>query len=111
MESEILNKIKETITPKKKTIDAKGAYTLSRYGQKLTEEEIYQRSIDDIGNLIVLKSQSGETSVLYEFDNTFVNMKENISKYFNDLGFLVITLDEEICKSIKSPKLLISWER
>ena len=111
MESEILSKIKETITPKKKIIDAEGAYTLSKYGQKLTEEEVYQRSIDDIGNLIVLKSQNGETSVLYEFDNTFVGMEENISKYFNDLGFLVITLDGEMCKGIKSPKLLISWER
>ena len=34
MENEILNKIKDTIVPKKKVINAEGAYTLFKYGHK-----------------------------------------------------------------------------
>ena len=111
MENEILNKIKDTIVPKKKVINAEGAYTLFKYGQQLTEDEIYHRSIDSINNSIAARSQGGKTYCLYEFDNTFAKMGENISKYFTEMGFAVIIIDENLCKNIKSPKILICWER
>lgn len=111
MENEILNKIKDTIVPKKKVINAEGAYTLFKYGQQLTEDEIYHRSIDSINNSIAARSQGGKTYCLYEFDNTFAKMGENISKYFTEMGFAVIIINENLCKNIKSPKILICWER
>lgn len=111
MKDEIITKIKEVVVPKKKTIDAEGAYTLSKYGQRLTEDEVYHRSINDIGNLITIKSQNGGSSILYEFDYTFASMKSNLTQYFTELGYLVIVIDESISKDIKTPKLFISWEK
>lgn len=111
MEDKIIKKVKELIIPTKKVIDVNTAYSLSKYGQKLTEDEIYNRSITEINNLITIKSQNGNTSAIYEYDFTFPNMLDKLKNYLVDLGFLVIVIDNTIDSRIKIPRLFISWER
>lgn len=106
---ELLEKIKESV--KRKTITASEAYTLSKYNQKLTEEEIFRRAIDNINSNISIKSQNGGSSIIYEFDYTFKDMQENLVKYFTDLGYNVLILDNKISEFIKTPKMAIFWEK
>jgi len=109
MEDKFINKVKNVIS--RKPLNAETAYTLSVYGQRMSKDNVYQKSISDIESRIELRSQNKGTSILYEYDNNFPTMGEDIMKYFKDLGYIVLMIDSSTFKEIKNPKLLISWER
>ena len=58
MEDKIIDKIKDVVAPKRKTISSEGAYTLTRYGQKMSESNVIDRYIQRIDESIMCKCQN-----------------------------------------------------
>ena len=105
------NKLKSILSPRKKEISALDAYTKSKYGEALTEEEMYNKCLVEIEETIIAKCNSGQDTLLYGFDNAIVTLEDKLVKHYKDLGYNVVILDSKISSCLKSHYLLITWAK
>ena len=98
--------LKQKYDERKDPLTAEYAYTLKRYNKKLTAEQVFRQALEEINDRI---KGSYSSCILFEYDNTYSEMKQKLIDYYENLGFYVLHID--VNDSIKQPKLLIVWER
>lgn len=106
-----ITKVKDAIIPPKKNLTAFDAYTLTEYGVRMTEKEIFDKDVEKIEASIVAKCNSSQTSLVYNYDETIPQLEEQLVKHYKDLGYGVVVLNSKIDKCIKSSQLYITWNR
>lgn len=111
MEDKIIDKIKDVVVPKRKTINSEGAYTLTKYGQKMTESNVIDRYIQRIDESIMCKCQNDQYSLIYELDYGIINLKDKLSEYYKSLGYVVEILDSAVNKCFIKPCIYITWAK
>ena len=102
---ELITKLWLKIKKTSKPLTSEDAYTLKKYGKRMDEAEVLSNAISSINDYI---KNTSKTYVVFEYDFTYSNMRESITKYYTDLGYHVLHIKEEY---MRKPKLMISWER
>ena len=102
---EIITALWLRIKGKSEPLTSEDAYTLKKYGKRMDEAEVLSDALSFINDCIKMASK---TYVVFEYDFTYPDMRESITKYYTDLGYHVLHIKEEY---MSKPKLMISWER
>ena len=106
-----MNKIKDLLTKwfGEPVLNANSAYSISKYGKIVSDEELYREALKNINLMIKFKSESGDMSLILELANNnhdYITDKDRIIEYFSQLNFFVKEVD--ICDN---PYLFISWKQ
>ena len=102
---EVITTLWLRIKGKSEPLTSEDAYTLKNYGKRMDEAEVLSDALSFINDCIRMTSK---TYVVFEYDFTYPDMRESITKYYTDLGYHVLHIKEEY---MSKPKLMISWER
>lgn len=102
---EIITTLWLRIKGKTEPLTSEDAYTLKKYGKRMDEAEVLSDALSFINDCIKMTSK---TYVVFEYDFTYPDMRESITKYYTNLGYHVLHIKEEY---MSKPKLMISWER
>lgn len=105
--------IKETIKEftAKKEFTAVRAYSLTKYGEPMDENQIFNKYIKTISELIESKAQRRYYSLVIDIDPGFPDISINLVECFSNKGYTCFILDNSIDNRIKTPQLFISWDR
>lgn len=101
----IITDLKRRIKERNNPLTSEDAYTLNKYGKRMDEAEVLSDALSFINDCIKMTSK---TYVIFEYDFTYPDMRESITKYYTDLDYHVLHIKEEY---MNKPKLMISWER
>lgn len=105
--------IKDTIKEftAKKEFTAVRAYSLTKYGELMDEEQIFNKYIKNISEMIESKALKGFFSLVIDLDPGFPTISENLVSCFSEKGYICFILDKNIDERIKNPQLFVSWDR
>lgn len=105
--------IKDTIKEftSKKEFTAVRAYSLTKYGEPMDEEQIFNKYVKNISEMIESKAIKGFFSLVIDLDPGFPVISENLVKCFSDKGYICFILDKTFDERIKTPQLFVSWDR
>ena len=106
-----MNKIKELLIKwfSEPLLNAKSAYSISKYGKLISDEELYKEALKNIHSMIKFKAETGDMSLILELANNnhdYITDKGRIIEYFSQLNFFVKEVD--ICDN---QYLFISWKQ
>lgn len=105
----ITEKIKDFA--KKKPLTSVQTYAITRYGEPMNEEQIYERYIQNIDEMLESKSRRGYYSLVIDADSGFPNISTKIVDTYTERGFTCFILDKETDSRIVNPQIFISWNR
>ena len=97
--------------PKSKPLNALDAYTITKYGLKLSKDALHKRCIEEITSLMRIKSARNEYSLAFDLDENIPELGIYLSEYYTNLGFTCFVLDNSIDKRIEIPQLYLSWKQ
>ncbi len=105
--------IKDTIKEftAKKEFTAVRAYSLTKYGEPMDEDQIFNKYVKTISELIESKAQRGYYSLVIDIDPGFPEISTNLVDCFSNKGYTCFILDSSIDTRIKTPQLFVSWDR
>ena len=106
-----MNKIKELLIKwfGEPVLNANSAYSISKYGKLISDEELYKEALKNIHSMIKFKAETGDMSLILELANNnhdYITDKDRIIEYFSQLNFFVKEVD--ICDN---QYLFISWKQ
>ena len=107
----IMNKLKTLLNSwfSEPVLNAKSAYSISKYGKIISDDERYKEALKNIHSMIKFKAESGDMSLILELVNNnhdYITDKDKIIEYFSQLNFFVKEVD--ICDN---QYLFISWKQ
>lgn len=105
--------IKDTIKEftAKKEFTAVRAYSLTKYGEPMDEEQIFNKYVKNISEMIESKALKGFFSLVIDLDPGFPDICNNLVDCFTTKGYTCFILDNKIDSRIKTPQLFVSWDR
>lgn len=106
-----MNKIKELLIKwfSEPVLNANSAYSISKYGNLISDEELYKEALKNIHSMIKFKAETGDMSLILELVNNnhnYITNKDKIIEYFSQLNFFVKEVD-----IYDNQYLFISWKQ
>lgn len=110
-----MNKLKTLFNSLLKTwfsepvLNAKSAYSISKYGKIISDEERYKEALKNIHSMIKFKAESGDMSLILELINNnhdYITDKDKIIEHFTGLSFFLKEVD-----ILDNSYLFISWKK
>jgi len=92
----------------KNVISANDAYTSSKFGSNENINKNTKRVISDINKTIHFKTQIKKYSLIHDLEDENV-LIENIIQYFENLGYNVLLLNNELNEKITGEYIFITW--
>lgn len=105
----IKEKIKDYM--RKKVLTADQAYSLTNYGEPLTEEDLLMKINKRIDELIEQKAAGGLYSMTFDMDSGFPNITTKLIDHYTERGFTCLVIDQDFDKRVIRPHLFISWNK
>ena len=105
----ITEKIKDLT--KKKQLNATQMYALTKYGDPMTENQIYERYIQTIDEMLESKARQGYYSLTIDADSGFPDISDKVIETYLNRGFNCFLLDSNSVSGINNPQIFISWNR
>lgn len=100
----------ENWLPKSEPLNALDAYTITKYGMRLSKEALYTKCTEEIFSLMQAKSIKNSYSLVFDLDENLPELGKYLEEYYSKLGFNCLILDSTIDKRIETPQLYISWK-
>lgn len=95
----------------KREFTAVETYSLTKYGEPMNEDQIFNKYVKTINELIESKAQRGYYSLVLDLDPGFPEISAKLVEHFSNKEYTCFILDKDIDKRIKTPQLFISWDR
>lgn len=105
----ITDKIKDFA--KKKPLTAVQTYAVTKYGEPMTEEEIFEKYIQSIDEMLESKARRGYYSLVIDADSGFPDITDKIVNTYTERGFTCFVLDKQMIAGLVNPQIFISWNR
>ena len=107
----IMNKLKTLLNSwfSEPVLNAKSAYSISKYGKIISDDERYKEALKNIHSMIKFKAESGDMSLILELINNnhdYITDKDKIIEYFTGLSFFLKEVD-----ILDNSYLFISWKK
>lgn len=105
-----LTDIKEKWLPKgQKAYTVMDAYTITKYGKRMTLDNLCMECANEIYLLIQAKSARNAYSLVFDLDENIPELGKFLEDYYIKLGFNCLILDSSVNEKIETPQLYISW--
>ena len=92
-------------------IDAATAYSIAKYNEVISPQEIFNKFIEDTNQMISVKSSNKYFSVVVDLEDDLIGFIDNIRKYYEDLHYVFVILDSTVDHKINGTSLFISWRK
>lgn len=105
----ILEKAKELA--KKRQLNSVELYSVTKYGEPMTEDQIFDRYVANIDEMLESKARRGFYSLVIDADPGFPEISNRVIDVYINRGFICFLLDSSIDKRILNPQIFIGWNR
>lgn len=92
-------------------MDASTAYSIAKYNEVISPEEIFKRFIESTNQMISVKSANKYYSVVVDLEYDLTEFVEDVRKYYEDLHYVFVILDKSVDPKINGTSLFISWRK
>lgn len=96
---------------KKKPLNSVQVYAITKYGEPMTEEEIYDKYVQSIDEMLESKARRGYYSLVIDADSGFPEISNRVVDTYTERGFVSFILDNKTDSRITNPQIFISWNR
>lgn len=95
--------------PKEKVFTAEQLYKMTKYGSELTDDQIKDRSVRMIDELIESRVRNQQYTLLLEIKGQVKDNLEYLKSYYSKLGFGIDQLTLNPSSKNKLEVLIINW--
>lgn len=90
---------------------ANEAFRITKFGQKVTDDMLFETALGDIHSLMSSKMLNKSYSLVYDLDEDFPSVSEGLVAYFNERQYKAFVLDSKLLPGFIGACLFISWKQ
>lgn len=110
----LVDKVKEVASGVKLTADS--AYSMSKYGEVVNDNDLLRRFYSRVDDYIRIKSDSSKYGVslygiVYDIDEDISPYINDVVKHYEELGFMTKIIDNKVFDNLNGVYLFISWKK